>query len=127
MKKLLLILCLISLTACRNNDETLTRIDITTNKAEEIHLFEQPQLDKFESLMSHIEWLPHIENENIPTSDVTISFFYTDNPNMPERIANYTFTFDDNSLVTSSAEDELYGHLNAQYTKELQKLLTSLK
>lgn len=130
LTKYLLTFFIIILVGCTTDEtEKLTRIDIQNFDIEgttvnQHMVTDEDELNDITDVLNEVKWSPNTEAEMARKEDVKVTFFYTFNKNMPERLFVYRVWFNDDASVTliSNKETEGYGTLEppgAQYLKDV--------
>jgi hypothetical protein len=99
----------------------LTRVDVFIENQNDIHIQDEDTLTLLEKIFEQIKW----DNKVVDMareSDVEVTFFYTFDEKMPERLVEYEIWFNENGTATivSDAENKSYGKLDKGNTENLK-------
>ena len=128
MRKFLLLIFVIVLMGCSEQEEKLTRItanevfDEGSSVSEEIIITDPLKLEEIAMLLKNVNWQPNTKAEMARQEDIYLTLFYDRNDNMPERLYTYLIWIgkDESMTIISSKEEEGYGRLNSMDAKKLK-------
>ena len=126
----LICLGVMTLVACSDEENHLTRVDIqqvVNDEAieEEEMIVDIITLDSINSLLAEVDWEPNSKPEMSRTEDLVATLFYTEEEDFPDKLYLYRIWFnsDDSVSIISNNEEEGYGTLNEEYADKLKGLL----
>ena len=113
------------LVGCLEGPGELTRIDVLAVD-EEMHIQDAEKINRIKSIMKEVDWNPNKMYDMSREEDVKAIFFFDSDKNLPERLVDYKFWWNQSNgsaIIGSSEQEEGYGTLDKEYCEELEKEL----
>ena len=117
------------LVGCLGGPGELTRINVQV-KSESIdkerHIQDAEKINRIKEIMKEVDWDPNTIVDMAREEDVFATFFFDYDKQMPERLIEYRIWWNQSNgsaIIVSSDEDEGYGKLNKENSKELENAL----
>lgn len=119
------------LVACSGQEEQLTRVDVQKINQEGnyedavIMITEQEKIDLIRNSFKNVNWESNTKADMSRKEDVLVTFFYTFDKNMPERLYEYRIWFNENGTATliSNIDKEGYGTLDKDNSQVIKNVL----
>ena len=113
------------LVGCLGGPDELTRIDVLAVD-KEMHNQDAEKINRIKEIMKEVDWDPYTIVDMAREEDVFATFFFDYDKQMPERLIEYRIWWNQSNgsaIIVSSDEDEGYGKLNKENSKELENAL----
>ena len=111
------------LVSCSGQEKgELTRVDVFIENQNDIHI-QEDTLALLEKTFEQIEWEPNIKADMSRKEDVMLTFFYSVEENMPERLYEYRIWFNsETATIISNEENEGFGELDTENLKIIKNI-----
>ena len=122
---ILVFLFVLLLVGCLRGPGELTRIDVLAVD-KEMHNQDAEKINRIKEIMKEVDWDPYTIVDMAREEDVFATFFFDYDKQMPERLIEYRIWWNQSNgsaIIVSSDEDEGYGKLNKENSKELENAL----